>query len=86
MKPRLKRIPQSGLSIHKQYANEGDCIEVWPLIKRKGIPSSFYAMVTKIHKNHYKRISYHVSPNPRGKQQVMTEELTPKHHEGVIIG
>jgi hypothetical protein len=86
MKPRLKRINPSGLSILVAHAEVGDCIEVFPLIKRKGVPASFYAVVTNTHKNHFGRISYHVSPDPRGGQQVMTEELTPLHHRGVKIG
>jgi hypothetical protein len=80
MKPRLLKIPQRGLSWRRQYANVGDAIEVWPLIKRKGERKSFYAVVAKVHRNQYGRISYVVTGCNR---MAMTEELTPLGYDGV---
>lgn len=86
MKPRLKLIPKSGLNRLRQYAEIGDAIEVWPLIRRQDRPRSFYVEVINVMRNRYGRISYEIPRYPgHGKRHtVFTEELTPLGHDGCM--
>lgn len=84
MKPRLKLIQQTGLSWHKQYAEIGDAIEVWPLVRLNDRPRSFYVEVINVVRNRYGRISYETPRYPGfgERNMVFTEELTPLGHKG----
>lgn len=83
MKPRLKRIPITGLRCNEKYVEVGDGIEVFPLLRGNGEPRSFYAVVKRVKRNHYGRISYEIYLNDGVKKKlVITEELTPLGYKG----
>ncbi len=75
-KPRIKYIPRNGLHWNKQYAKVGDCIAVWPILRK---PDFYMDVVLKVTKNRYGRISYRTTR----KELVITEELTPLYHDGM---
>lgn len=79
MKPRVKKIPRNGLRVHQRYADEGDLIQYWTILPI-GSTKSAFAFVRKVRRNKYGRISYEID----GGKQVMTEELTPLKHQGVL--
>ena len=74
-KPKLRRIPQKGLHWTQQYANVGDQINVYPLLKNE---TPYIATVQKVTRNRLGRVSYRAD-----QKLVLTEQLTPLLHKGV---
>lgn len=74
LKPKIRRVPTTGLHWTHQYANVGDKLVVWPITG--GVP--VVVEVKGIKRNRYGRVSYVTDLRPI----VMTEELTPRGHLG----
>lgn len=75
-KPRVRLVPQRGLSITERYAKVGDNLIIWPLIGRTG---PRIVEVARVKRNRYGRISYIGTDGTL----ILTESLSQFRHSGI---
>lgn len=75
-KPRVRLVPQRGLSITERYAKVGDNLIIWPLIDRTG---PRIVEVARVKRNRYGRISYIGTDGTL----ILTESLSQFRHSGI---